>query len=373
MTQASKRYALHAYFMQRALELAYRGWYGTRPNPRVGCVVVRAERIIGEGWHERAGEAHAERRALADVERRGHSARGATVYVTLEPCSHIGRTGPCVDALIEAGVACVVIASRDPNPAIDGRGMTRLRDAGIAVVEDVLNQPCTELNAGFNCRMQLGRPRVRVKLAMSLDGRTAAANGESRWITGDGARDDVHRLRAECGAVMTGRGTALADDPSLNVRLSGDWLQPLRVVLDSRLALPATARMLALDGDTLIYTASHDAERIAALEAAGARVQSVQSVQEDTAGVKLEVVLAALGAAEINDVLVEAGPTLAGALAEAGLIDQYIFYMAPRLLGDKARGLLHMPGADTLADARDLVIDAVDPVGADWRITARPR
>jgi len=372
MSKAATRQAEHAYFMQRAVELARRGWYGTRPNPRVGCVIVRDGRVLGEGWHERAGEAHAERRALADVDRREHSARGATAYVTLEPCSHTGRTAPCVEALIEAGVARVVIGSRDPNPAVDGRGMARLRDAGIEVTDQVLTDRCTELNTGFNSRMQRGRPWVRVKLAMSLDGRTAAANGESQWITGSAARDDVHRLRAASGAVMIGRGTAADDDPSLNVRLSGDWLQPLRVVLDSRLAMSPGARMLGLDGDTLVFTTSDDAERVKALEAAGARVERVAADAVGlAAGLDLGAVLSALGAAEINDVLVESGPTLAGALEQAGLVDEYIIYMAPMLLGDNARGLLHLPGVEALADARDLIIDRVEPVGDDWRITAR--
>lgn len=362
------RRAVHAYFMQRAIELARRGWYTTRPNPRVGCVIVRDETVIGEGWHERAGKAHAEIAALADVDRRGDTARGSTVYVTLEPCSHTGRTAPCVDALIQAGVARVVVGTGDPNPQVDGRGIARLREAGIDVVSDVVADRCAALNPGFNQRMALGRPRVRVKLAMSLDGRTAAADGSSQWITGEVARDDVHRLRAESGAVMVGRGTQQADDPALNVRLAGEWPQPRPVVLDSQLEINTRAKLLAAGCAPLIYTASSDRKRIGELEAAGAEVVS--------AGLKgavldLDDVLADLGAREINDLLVEAGPTLAGALAQAGLVDEYIIYMAPKLLGDAGRGLLHMPQIRSLAEASELVIDDIAPLGRDWRIDAR--
>lgn len=369
MSEVPVRVAVHAYFMQRAIELARRGWYTTRPNPRVGCVIVRGETVIGEGWHERAGEDHAEKAALADVDRRGHSARGASVYVTLEPCSHTGRTSPCTEALIAAGVACVVVGAGDPNPQVDGRGMARLRDAGIDVISDVLADGCAALNAGFNQRMRAQRPRLRVKLAMTLDGRTAAADGSSQWITGEAARSDVHRLRAESGAVMIGRGTLLADDPSLNVRLPGDWPQPLRVVLDSHLEIRPGARLLALAGDTLIYTASGDRDRMDQLAAAGAEVVPMAV---HGAGLDLNAVLRDLGAREINDLLVEAGPTLAGALAAADLVDEYVVYMAPKLLGDGGRGLLHLPQIAGIADARELTIQSIEPQGRDWRITATP-
>lgn len=369
MSEPSVREAVHAYFMQRAIELARSGWYTTRPNPRVGCVVVRGETVIGEGWHERAGEAHAEKAALADVERRGNNARGATVYVTLEPCSHTGRTAPCTDALIEAGVAQVVIGTRDPNPQVDGRGSARLREAGIEVITDIRADRCAALNPGFNMRMRAGRPRVRIKLAMSLDGRTAAADGSSQWITGEAARNDVHRLRAESGAVMIGRATLQADDPSLNVRLAGTWPQPLRVVLDTWLAITPLAKMLALEGDTRIYTASADGERIEALEQVGAQVTTLAP---NGTGMDLAAVLADLGQREINDVLVEAGPTLAGALASDGLVDEYVVYMAPKLLGDAGRGLLHLPQITAIGKAQELTIDSIEPCGRDWRITARP-
>lgn len=369
MSTNSVREAVHAYFMQRAIELARRGWYTTRPNPRVGCVIVRGETVIGEGWHERAGENHAEKAALADVERRGESARATTAYVTLEPCSHTGRTAPCVDALIDAGVARVVVGATDPNPQVNGRGIVRLREAGVEVIADVVADRCRALNPGFEKRMRARRPRVRVKLAMTLDGRTAAADGTSQWITGEVARDDVHRLRAESGAVMVGRGTQQADDPGLNVRLKGDWPQPVPVVLDTHLAIAPDARVFETSPRVLIYGASTDGERIAALEQAGADIVTV-GLSDDR--LDLRAVLADLGKREINDVLVESGPQLAGALADAGLVDEYVIYMAPKLLGDAGRGLLHMPQIATLADAPQLVIDSVEPVGRDWRITARP-
>ncbi len=369
MSAIEPRRALHAFFMQRAVELARRGWYTTRPNPRVGCVVTQGNVVRGEGWHERAGEGHAEVRALDDVRARGNDPKGATVYVTLEPCSHSGRTPPCTKALIEAGVARVVIGAQDPNPAVDGQGIAALREAGIEVVTGVMADACAALNAGFNHRMAHGRPRVRIKLAMSLDGRTAAADGSSQWITGDVARDDVHRLRAESGAVLIGHGTLAADDPSLNVRLPGEWAPPLRVVLDSDLAMRTDARMLGLDGTTLVATASEDAERRHALEAAGAEILTVP---RDDDGLDLARILATLGEREINDVLVEAGPTLAGALTRAGLVDEFVIYVAPMLIGANGRALMALSGAIGLDDAQALVFDNIEPVGADLKITARP-
>ena len=350
MTAPGVEHAAHEIFMRRAIELANRGWYTTPPNPRVGCVFAADGQIIGEGWHERTGEGHAERRALADVDGRGFSTAGATVYITLEPCSHDGRTPPCADALIAAGVARAVIGARDPNPAVDGRGINRLRAAGIDVVTGVLGDECDALNPGFNQRMRTGRPRVRVKLAMSLDGRTAAANGESQWITGGRAREDGHRLRAESGAVMIGRGTCAADDPALTVRLPGAWRQPARVVLDSRLVMRADARMLALDGQTRIYTLDDDPARRAVLEAEGATVCQINA---GAGGVDLRAVLADLAALEINDVLVEAGAGLAGSLAAGDFVDDYVIYVAPLWLGDsRARPVASAGCAQTLADAR---------------------
>ncbi|MGN8158627.1 bifunctional diaminohydroxyphosphoribosylaminopyrimidine deaminase/5-amino-6-(5-phosphoribosylamino)uracil reductase RibD [Salinisphaera sp. RV14] len=369
MSAIEPRRALHAFFMQRAMELARRGWYTTRPNPRVGCVITQGNVVRGEGWHQRAGEGHAEVRALDDVRARGNDPKGATVYVTLEPCSHSGRTPPCTKALIEAGVARVVIGAQDPNPAVNGQGIAALRAAGIEVVTGVMAEACAALNAGFNLRMAQGRPRVRIKLAMSLDGRTAAADGSSQWITGEVARDDVHRLRAESGAVLIGHGTLAADDPSLNVRLPGDWPPPLRVVLDSDLAMRTDARMLGLDGATLVVTASEDSERRQALEAAGAEVWVVP---RGDGGLDLPRILAILGEREINDVLVEAGPTLAGALTRAGLVDEFVIYVAPLLIGANGRALMALSGTVGLDDAQPLVFDTIEPVGTDLKITARP-
>lgn len=369
MSASGMRNRVHDMFMQRAIELARRGWFTTRPNPRVGCVLVANNVVRGEGWHERAGEAHAERRALDNLRERGHEARGATAYVTLEPCSHEGRTPPCTQALIDAGVARVVIGAQDPNPAVDGRGIEALRAAGIEVVTGVLAEACAALNPGFNQRMTAGRPRVRVKMAMSLDGRTAAPDGTSQWITGETARDDGHRLRAESGVVMTGRATVAADDPSLNVRVPGDWQQPVRVVLDTELAMSPTARMLSLDGETWVMTAATDTARRQALDTAGATIIDVATGE---GGLDLARVLALLGEREVNDVLVEAGPTLAGALTRAGLVDEFVIYVAPMLLGDGGRGLLSLAGHIGLDDATRLVFDRVEPIGPDLRINARP-
>lgn len=355
-------------YMVRAMELARNGWYTTAPNPRVGCVLVRDNHIIGEGWHEKAGQAHAEIRALADVEANGAHARGATAYVTLEPCSHHGKTPPCADALINAGITRAVIGATDPNPKIDGQGIARLQAAGIEVVTGVEQAACDALNPGFNHRMQTGRPRVRIKLAMTLDGRTAAVNGDSQWITGPEARDDVHRLRAESGAVMIGSGTALADNPSLTVRLPGDWRQPDRVVLDTSLRLPVDARMLALPGQTHMFTGCDaGSPQWQALESMGA---ALHQVDVDSSGVSLERVLDQLDTLQFNDVLVEAGPTLAGTLIQASLADELVVYMAPQLLGDTARGLLTLPNVQALDDRIMLDIVDIQPIGRDWRIRA---
>jgi len=364
------------HYMARAIELARRGLYTTHPNPRVGCVLVRDGAVVGEGWHRRAGEPHAERIALADA---GANARGATAYVTLEPCSHHGRTPPCADGLIEAGVSRVVAAMIDPNPLVAGQGMARLADAGIDTLSGVLETDAAALNPGFIKRMATGRPWVRCKLAMSLDGRTAMANGDSKWITGEDARRDVQRLRARSDAIVTGIGTVLADDPSLNVRLgpadlpgvgSVDYLlQPLRVVLDRGLRMPLSARMLSLDGRTIVITDAADMARVEPLLAAGAQVTELPA---DQGGVDLGIVLDYLASREINEVLIEAGPTLAGAALAAGLIDEMIVYMAPHLMGDGGRGLCHLPGLEHMADRIDLTISDIRAVGRDWRITAQP-
>lgn len=353
-------------FMSRALHLAERGLYTTDPNPRVGCVVVKEGKVIGEGWHARAGEPHAEVHALAEA---GAEAEGATAYVTLEPCSHHGRTPPCAEALVEARVGRVVAAMQDPNPRVAGSGLERLHAAGIEVASGLLAEQAEALNPGFVRRMREGRPYVRCKLAMSLDGRTAMASGESKWITGEAARCDVHRLRARSSAIMTGIGTLLADDPSLNVRLdeAGAVLQPLRVVLDPRLSTPETARMLKLEGGTLIATASDDAEVAASLQRAGAEVVHLA---DGIDRVDLHGLLALLAEREINEVLLETGATLSGAMLRAGLIDELVVYMAPHLMGNDARGLFNLPGLENMSERIELEITDLRALGHDWRITA---
>ena len=362
-----------ARYMVRALQLARRGRFTTHPNPRVGCVIVRDGSIVGEGYHRRAGEAHAEVLALRAA---GERARGATVYLTLEPCSHHGRTPPCADALVAAGVTRVVVAMTDPNPQVAGKGLERLEAAGIEICTGLLQGEAQALNPGFVARMTEGRPWVRVKLAMSLDGRTAMASGESQWITGAAAREDVQRLRAASSAVLTGIGTILKDRPSLNVRLDPDALdiegtvrQPLRVILDPDLQTPPDLPMLGLEGNTLIFTGAEDSPRQAALQAAGAEVVAVPG---DPARLELHGVMAALAAREINEVHVEAGSILCGALLSEGLVDELVVYMAPCLLGSEAHGLFHLPGLERMADRIRLRITDVRAVGEDWRITAVP-
>jgi diaminohydroxyphosphoribosylaminopyrimidine deaminase/5-amino-6-(5-phosphoribosylamino)uracil reductase len=353
--------------MARAIHLAERGLYTTDPNPRVGCVLVNGGDVVGEGWHERAGEPHAEVMALRAA---GQRARGATAYVSLEPCSHHGRTPPCADALINAGVARVVAAMQDPNPLVAGQGLARLQAAGIAVENGVLSTQAAALNPGFIKRMKCGRPWVRLKLAASLDGRTALASGESQWITGEEARADVHRLRARSSAIVTGAATVLADDPSLTARLDDEVLQPLRVVLDARLQTPPTARLLSLPGRTLICTLNANTPAADALRAAGAEVVAVAGEGERIA---LPSLLDLLGQRHINEVMVESGPTLAGAFVQAGLVDELILYLAPHLLGDDARGLFTLPGLEQMRDRIELEIADVRAVGRDWCIRARLR
>jgi diaminohydroxyphosphoribosylaminopyrimidine deaminase/5-amino-6-(5-phosphoribosylamino)uracil reductase len=356
--------------MQRALSLAARGLESTDPNPRVGCVIARGERIVGEGWHERAGEAHAEVAALRAA---GPQAQGATVYVTLEPCSHQGRTAPCALALTAARVARVVYAVADPNPLVNGRGAEALRSGGITVESGLLEPQARELNAGFFKRMQQGRPFVRVKLAMSLDGRTALADGRSQWITGEAARADVQAWRARSSAVLTGVGTVLADDPRLDVRLlgAGERRQPLRVVLDTHLRTPAAARLFSVGGEVLILTAltALDATRAAALSARGARVETLPSRGEH---LELPAVLDRLGELEANEVLVEAGATLAGELLLQKLADELLLYVAPTLLGPDARGLVALPVLRDLKEAPTFSLLETHSVGEDLRLRLRP-
>jgi len=357
-----------ARWMARALQLAQRGMTSTHPNPRVGCVVVRDGCIVGEGWHRRAGEAHAEPLALAAA---GELARGSTVYVSLEPCRHQGRTPPCTEALIRAGVARVVYALDDPNPLVAGRTAALLRAAGIEVEGGLLAEAAAQLNPGFMQRMQTGRPRVTVKLAASLDGRTAMASGESQWITSAAAREDVQWLRACAGAVLTGSGTLLADDPRLDVRradLLAECRQPLRAVVDSALRTSPAARMLGNDGRAVVFTARAQLASAAAqaLRSTGALVEGLDAAP---AGLDLEAALRRLGELGANDVLVEAGPVLAGALAQAGLVDVWVIYLAPRMLGELARGMLRLPGLTRLADGPQLAWQDCRRVGTDLRLT----
>jgi diaminohydroxyphosphoribosylaminopyrimidine deaminase / 5-amino-6-(5-phosphoribosylamino)uracil reductase len=362
-------------FMARALNLAARGLYTSEPNPRVGCVLVRDGSVVGEGWHRRAGGPHAERVALKEA---GQAARGATAYVTLEPCCHHGKTPPCTDALLASGIARVVAAMVDPNPLVAGQGLALLRAAGVAVESEVMETQARALNPGFVKRMAQGLPYVRCKLAASLDGRTAMASGESRWITSEEARRDVQFLRARSSAILTGVGTLLADDPSLNVRLGpldlpglepGEAVrQPLRVVVDSRLRTPATARMLSLPGSILIACADGPPEAVAALKSAGA---GVHVCPDGAGGVDLESLLRHLAGREFSEVLIEAGPTLAGAFVGAGLVDELILYLAPHLMGDAAPGLFHLPGVRRMAERIPLTLTDTRAVGPDWRLTAR--
>ena len=354
--------------MARALQLAARGIYSAHPNPMVGCVLVRNGDVIAEGWHQQAGEPHAEINALRIA---GDKARGATAYVTLEPCAHTGKTPPCTSALIEAGITRVVCAVEDPYEEVSGRGLETLREAGIETEVGLMNSAAESLNAGFVSRVTHSRPRVRLKIAASLDGAIAMASGESQWITGPEARHDVQKLRAKSGAVMTGIGTLLADDPSLTIRASeidSRGRQPLRVVLDSRLRTPLTAAMLALPGETLICcTGDQDPAR---LEDAGAEVQEFGAHGEV---VNVFEVLAALGEREINDVLVEAGPLVAGYLLEKDLVDELVIYQSPHIMGSNTRGMFQTPNWTALADRKALDISDVRRIGIDTRITASIR
>ncbi len=353
-----------AAWMAHALQLAERGLHTTSPNPRVGCVLVKNDKCIGEGWHVRAGEPHAEVHALRAA---GKVARGATAYVTLEPCSHHGRTPPCADALIDAGVARVVVAMQDPNPLVAGRGIAQLQGAGITVECGLMEATARELNIGFVSRMTRGTPWVRSKIAASLDGRSALANGESKWITGDAARQDVQHWRARSCAVLTGIGTVLADDPQLNVRAADAKRQPLRVVLDTGLRISADAKILQ-GGNVLIYTASADVAKQEALCERGADVVVMQTVKD---GLLLSAVLSDLAKRGINEVLVESGKTLNGALLKAGLVDEWVLYLAPQLLGDAARGLVDLGELTQLKQRVALAWQDVRHVGNDIRIIAR--
>lgn len=350
-------------FMSRALQLAERGLYTTDPNPRVGCVIVNNGQIVGEGWHIVAGGPHAEVHALQQA---GAQARGATAYVTLEPCCHHGKTSPCSDALIAAGVKRVVVAMQDPNPKVAGKGIQHVRDAGIVVDSGVLEAQARALNPGFIKRMSSGRPLVRCKFGISFDGRTALANGKSQWITGDAARADVLRWRARSSAIVTGAGTVLKDDPNLTVRDIGTDTprQPLRVILDTHLSTPATSRIFKQPGRTLIVTTADDNEQAADLQDAGAEILVVSEMD-------LHAVLDYLGQTEeCNEVWIEAGATLSGSWLRAGLIDELVLYYAPKIFGNSAKGMFQLPEFESLDQTVSLEIKDVRAVGGDWRVVA---
>jgi diaminohydroxyphosphoribosylaminopyrimidine deaminase/5-amino-6-(5-phosphoribosylamino)uracil reductase len=351
--------------MARALQLGARGMYSTRPNPRVGCIIVNRGEIVGEGWHQRAGEPHAEVHALQQA---GNGARDATCYVTLEPCCHHGRTPPCSTALVQSGVSRVVAAMLDPNPKVAGGGFAELNKAGVSCASGLLAAQAEELNIGFAHRMRNGRPWIRAKLGMSLDGRIAMASGQSQWITGETARADVQRWRARSCAIVTGIGTVLRDDPALTVRapeLVGTIAsQPLRVVIDSHRRMPATARMLNEPGQTLVFGLSPNAEQCDKFE--------FISCAESQGHVDLKAAMQALGQRGVNEVLVEAGPTLTGALMQAGLIDELICFVAPRLLGDAAQAMMKFPGLERLEDSVRMQWVDMQKLQDDLRLILRP-
>ena len=367
-----------ARWMGRALQLAANGLFTTGANPRVGCVLVRDAQLIGEGWHERAGEAHAEVMAIRDAGRRGHSIDGATAYVTLEPCAHHGKTPPCTDALINAGVRRVVAAMSDPNPLVGGKGFAQLQAAGICVASPLMSAEAAALNVGFVKRMREGMPWVRLKMAGSLDARSALANGQSQWITGPEARADGHRFRARAQAIVTGVGTLIEDNPTLTARdvatPPGQFAdQPvplpsgLRVVLDSHLRMPLTAKVL--QGGCLVATSSTDETKTAALQAAGAEVVCLP---DGEGRVDVAAVLRHLAARGVNEVHVEGGSRLSGVFLKAGLVDELLFYIAPCVLGSDARGWFDDLNLTSLDQKIGLVFQDVRMIGADLRIMARP-
>ena len=352
--------------MSRALELAEKGRFTTHPNPRVGCVIARNERVLGTGWHRKAGGSHAEINALHDA---SCNLRGATAYVSLEPCSHHGRTPPCTEALISAGIARVVIAASDPNPLVSGAGIKALRDAGITVDTGLMSEPANELNKGFISRMTRGRPYVRCKSAVSVDGKTALAGGASRWITGSAARRDVQELRAASSAIMTGINTVLADDPGLNVRaVDTGGRQPLRIVLDRDLRFPETAKMLGLDGTTLLFTRNGDERRHASLERAGACVRFMDGDEDDF----LDTVLRELALThEVNELLLEAGAKLSGTMLARGLIDELVVYQAPVILGAAAVDMMETPAITSMNERYTLDLVDFRRFDEDWKFVYR--
>jgi diaminohydroxyphosphoribosylaminopyrimidine deaminase/5-amino-6-(5-phosphoribosylamino)uracil reductase len=351
-------------FMRQALDLAARGLYTTTPNPRVGCVIVKDGAAVGTGWHEKAGMPHAEVLALKAA---GERARGATLYVNLEPCSHHGRTPPCVDAVIAAGIKRVVAAMQDPNPKIAGSGFAKLRAAGVEVESGLMEDEARELNIGFVARMTRGRPWVRMKIAASLDGRTALANGKSQWITGEAARADGHRWRARACAILTGHGTVRDDDPQLNVRGVETPRQPLKIVVDSRFETPLSARLLK-DGKTLVAGAVNETKRIEGLRSAGA---DTVIIPNDRGKVELFKLMEELASRELNEIHVEGGAKLNGSLLQAGVVDELLVYLAPSVIGNSGRGMFDLPELTELSRIKGLEIRALERVGEDIRVLAR--
>lgn len=356
-------------WMAHALRLAEQGLYTTTPNPRVGCVIVKNNQIVGEGAHLKAGEPHAEVHALRQA---GTRAEGADIYVTLEPCSHFGKTPPCVDAVIAAKPKRVIIAVQDPNPLVAGRSVAALRDLGIEVVVGVMENEARAQNLGFISRMTRGLPYVRSKIAASLDGRTALNNGRSQWITGEPARRDVQRWRAQSCAIVTGIGTVLADNPSMTVRMENATRQPLRVIVDSHLQTPVGCKMLnaaTLQHSPILIAYAEDRnQRADALNAAGAELICLP----DAGRVDLSALLATLAQRGMNEVLVEAGQGLNGALLHANLIDEFIFYYAPKLMGADAKAMFAIPELTEMQQVTDLQILDVRQIGQDIRLRAKP-
>jgi len=358
-------------FMARAIQLAAKGLYTTQPNPRVGCVIVLNNEIVGEGFHKQAGGPHAEVHALKQA---GSKAKNATAYVSLEPCSHQGKTPPCSDALIDAGISRVVCAIQDPNPLVAGQGIKKLQDAGISVDCGILEADAEALNPGFIKRMKTGLPFVRVKLAMSLDGRTAMSSGESKWITGEAARNDVQRMRARSSAVLTGSGTVLADDPSMIVRISETELgspiephQPLRAIIDGQLKISSDSNIFKQPGECIVFTAVDESQ------SKNFSAANVVTLSDTTGKVDLNKMMQYLAEQQVNEVHVEAGSELCGALLGLQLVDEIVIYMAPHIMGDSAKGLFHLPGIEAMSQRINLDIKEIRQIGKDWRITVLPQ
>jgi len=355
--------SLDQLYISKAIQLAEKGLYTTQPNPRVGCVIVVNNTIVGEGYHQQAGGPHAEIYALKQA---GEKAKGATAYVSLEPCSHQGKTPPCADALIAAGVSRVVCAMQDPNPLVAGKGLEKLNQAGIKTESGIMQAEAEALNPGFIKRMKTGMPFVRVKLAMSVDGRTAMASGESKWISGEAARFDVQKLRARSSVVLTGSGTVLADNPSMNVRVSADDLhisiephQPIRAIIDSQLHVSLSSNIFKQSGETLVLS-TQQAEHVIMLAEKNNQVDLIAALKY------------LANEHQANEVHVEAGSELCGALLAQQLVDEIVLYIAPHIMGDSAKGLFHLPALQKMSARVNLEIKEIRPIGKDWRLTAVP-